>query len=82
MRKTNRTGESVSQMRRAKQFLDGGVHLAARGKKIKNLWDEWRVTKQVTNGEWWLMTEPDPPLWFSKGELGRHSTVGADSLFW
>ena len=55
---------------------------AQRGWKVKWLWDEWRLTKQVTCGAWWLITEPDPPLWFRKGELGRRSHTGADSLFW
>ena len=41
--------------------------------KIKMLWDEYRITKQCSEGLWWLMTEPDPPAWFliKELELGR-----------
>ena len=37
----------------------------------KILWDEYRETKQFTEGAWWLITEPDPPAWFVVRELGR-----------
>ena len=38
--------------------------------EIKFLWDEWRITKQVREGMWWLVSEPDPPAWFLRYELG------------
>jgi hypothetical protein len=38
--------------------------------KIKELWDEYRETKQVSEGKWWLIEEPFPPRWFIKKELG------------
>ena len=38
--------------------------------KIKLLWDEWRITKQISEGMWWLVSEPDPPAWFIQRELG------------
>lgn len=37
---------------------------------IKLLWDEWRISKQVSEGMWWLVSEPDPPVWFIQRELG------------
>jgi len=37
---------------------------------IKALWDEYRITKQVTEGMWWLVSEPDPPAWFLRREMG------------
>lgn len=40
-------------------------------KEIKFLWDEYRDTKQCSDGMWWLIAEPDPPDWFICGELGR-----------
>lgn len=39
--------------------------------EIKFLWDEYRITKQSSEGRWWLISEPDPPAWFIFGELGR-----------
>lgn len=37
--------------------------------QIKFLWDEYRMAKQVSEGMWWLVTEPDPPDWFLNIEL-------------
>ncbi len=36
----------------------------------KFLWDEYRETKLVRQGSWWLVEEPDPPDWFWRSELG------------
>jgi hypothetical protein len=38
-------------------------------KRIKLLWDEYRFTKQFSEGQWWLITMPDPPAWFLRNEL-------------
>ena len=35
----------------------------------KELWDEFRLTKQVSEGLWWLISEPDVPGWFLVREL-------------
>jgi len=39
-------------------------------RRIKLLWDEYRLSKQVKYGYWWLISEPDPPGWFLRYELG------------
>ena len=39
-------------------------------KRIKVLWDEFRESKQVRHGWWWLVSEPEPPWWFLHYELG------------
>jgi len=43
---------------------------------VKILWDEYRVTKQIRVGWWWLLTEPDPPGWFMRYELGLDEKDG------
>lgn len=35
----------------------------------KLLWDEYRLTKQISEGMWWLITEPYVPEWFMVREL-------------
>ncbi len=38
-------------------------------RNIKHLWDEYRLTKQSSEGKWWLIAIPDPPAWFIRNEL-------------
>lgn len=45
-------------------------------KTIKKLWDEYRITKQAKRGWWWLVTEPEPPGWFIRYELGINGKKG------
>jgi len=50
-------------------------------KRIKKLWDEYRLTKQLKFGFWWLISEPEPPVWFIRYELGINEE-GWESQGW
>lgn len=65
----------IAQLRRGISMERTLIFVLPRS-KVKELWDEYRFSRQLSFGEWWLLLEPEPPGWFLRFELEMFSVDG------